>query len=84
MGITLLHGSMEWVAFGLIMALSIVAFLWRWNRRQYGHAIGMVGMYMFLLTLHRSHSMLISMAMALAVLLVDFIALPVLRWSRKP
>ena len=58
MGVTLLHGSLEWVAFALIMALSIVAFIWRWNRRQYGHALGMVGTYLFLLTLHRSHSMI--------------------------
>lgn len=83
MNVTLLHGSLEWVAFALIMALSIVAFIWRWNRRQYGHAIGMVGMYMFLLTLHKSHSMMISMAMALAVLIVDFVALPIFRWSNK-
>ena len=83
MGVTLLHGSLEWVAFALIMSLSIVAFIWRWNRRQYGHALGMVGMYLFLLALHRSHSMMISMAMALAVLLVDFIALPMFRWGRK-
>ena len=74
---TLVYGSFEPLLFALVMAASIAAFLWRWNRGQMFHAVGMVLAYLFLLTLHRSHAASISMAMAIAVLIVDLIVMPI-------